>query len=64
MNIRLPAMPTAGHRLLAEPADPVEVDEEVERLEDHRDQHEAGRLEQMPGDGAGRQILHKAICLE
>ena len=26
---------------------PVEVDEEIERLEDHRDQHEAGGLQYM-----------------
>ena len=31
----------AGHGLLSQPSDPVQIDEEVERLEDHRHQHVA-----------------------
>ena len=37
-----------GDGLRAEAADPVQIDQEVQRLEDHRHEHEAGGLEQMP----------------
>ena len=46
------------HRVRPEAADPVEVDEDVERLEDHADEHEARGLQQVRGDRAGREILH------
>ncbi len=48
----------AGDRLLAEPADPVEIDQEVQRLKDHGHQHEAGRFQQMPRDRPGGEVLH------
>ena len=41
-----------------EATDPVEVDQHIQRLENHHEQHEAHGLEQMPRDGAGREILH------
>ena len=47
-----------GDRFLAQAADPVEIDQEVERLEHHRDEHEAGGLEQMAGDRSGGEVLH------
>jgi len=53
----------AGDRLLAEAADPVKVHEKVQRLKDHRDQHEAGRLQQMSRDGPRSQILHSAMVV-
>jgi hypothetical protein len=48
--------------LLAEPADPVQIDEEVQRLKDHRHQHETGGLQQMSGDGSRSQVLHSKAC--
>src|SRR4029450_716866 len=51
------------HRLLTQAADPVQIDEEIQRLEHHRDQHEAGRLDEMLRDGALRQILHGSSTL-
>mgnify|MGYP003694147637 CR=1 FL=1 len=61
MNIRLPAIPTAATASRPSRPDPVEVDQEVERLEDHGDQHEAGGLEQMTGDGAFGEVLHEHL---
>lgn len=56
MNIRLPATPTAADV----PSRPthVEVDEDIERLEDHHEQHEAHGLQEVPADGAGGEVLH------
>jgi hypothetical protein len=45
MNERLPASPTAA--ISAETADPEQIDQDVESLEDHAHQHEARRLEEM-----------------
>src|SRR5439155_24218281 len=47
-----------GDRLRPQSAYPIQVDQEVERLKDHRDQHEAGGLEQMPGDRPGGEVVH------
>ena len=48
-----------GDRFGAQPADPVEIDEDVERLEDHADQHVAGRFQEMAGERSRREILHR-----
>ena len=54
---QVPADPDRCHRLLAQATHPVEVHQVVEGLEEHRDQHEAGGLEQVARDRAGRQIV-------
>ena len=46
------------HRFLAEATHPVEIDQEVEGLEQHGHQHEAGGAQQVPGDRAGGEVLH------
>ena len=43
MKVRLPLMPTAATAVGAQTADPIQIDQDVKRLEDHADQHEAGR---------------------
>ena len=50
-----------GDRFLAEAADPVEIDQEVQRLRQHRDQHEAGRAQQVPRQRSGGEVFHRAI---
>lgn len=52
----------AGNRFRPEPANPVEIDEEVKRLKDHHHEHEARGLEQVARDRAGGEILHHPIC--
>ena len=47
-----------GDRVRAEPADPVQVDQEIQRLEDHRHEHEARGLQQMPGERSGGEVFH------
>ena len=49
-------------RLRAEPPDPIEVDQHVQRLEEHRDQHEAGRLEKVPRQRTGGEVLHVLVA--
>src|SRR5438552_15547629 len=44
----------------AEPADPVEVDQEIQRLEDHRHEHEGRGLQQLPGERSGGEVFHCA----
>ena len=58
MNVRLPAIPTPAIGFLPETADPVEIDEEIQRLEHHRHQHEAGGFHQMTGNRACCQVFH------
>lgn len=43
----------------AEAAHPVQVDEEVEGLRDHRHEHEARGLQQVARDRAGGEVLHR-----
>ena len=38
-----------GNRGGPQSADPVEIDEHVQRLKDHADQHVAGRFQEVPG---------------
>ena len=47
-------------RLRAEAPDPVQVDQEIQRLEDHRDEHEARGLQQVPREWSRGEILHDA----
>ena len=54
----------AGDGFSSEAADPVEVDEEVQGLENHRHQHEAGGLQKMACDAAGGEVLHRQILSE
>ena len=42
----------------AEPANPIEVDEEIQRLEDHRHEHEARGLQQMSAERSGGEVFH------
>ena len=58
MNIRLPLMPTAATAVSAQTSDPVEIDEDVKGLKHHAHQHEAGGLQQMPGERSGGEVLH------
>ena len=63
MKARLPAMLTAATASLPEAPDPVQVHQEIQRLEHHRDEHEAGRLEKVSGDRPCRQILHRRVTI-
>ena len=49
---QIPRDADRGDRLFAKTPDPVEIGEEIERLENHRHQHEAGGFEQVIRDGA------------
>jgi hypothetical protein len=49
-----------GDRVRAESADPIEVDQEIQRLEDHRHEHEARGLQQMPGERSGGEVFHRS----
>src|SRR4029079_15649875 len=53
-----------GNRLFPESSDPVQIDEEIEGLKHHRHEHEAGGLQEMARQRAGRQILHESgiVC--
>jgi hypothetical protein len=44
--------------------DPVEIDEHVQRLENHADQHVAGRPQEMPGQRSSCQILQSNLVSE
>ncbi len=48
----------AGDGRIAEPCDEVEVDQEIQRLEDHAGGHWRGHREDVPDDRALRQVLH------
>ena len=48
----------AGDGRVAEPCDEVEVDQEIQRLEDHAGGHRRGHREDVPDDRALRQVLH------
>ena len=50
--------PDAGDRFLAKPADEVEVDEEVQRLKDHRQRDKRGELQHVSGDWAFGEVAH------
>ena len=52
-----------GDRVRAESANPVEVDQEIQRLEDHRHEHEARGLQQMPGERSGGKVFHRTANL-
>ena len=48
-----------GHLALgAEPADPVQVNQEIQGLKEHRHEHEARGLQKMPRDRPRREVLH------
>jgi hypothetical protein len=47
-----------GNGFGAESADPVQVDEKVQCLKDHGDEHEARGLQQMAREWPGCEILH------
>lgn len=47
-----------GDRFFAQALHPVVLDQKVQRLKHHRDEHEARRLEQLPGHRAGREVPH------
>ena len=47
-----------GDGLRAEAAYPVKINQEIQRLKDHRDEHEARGLEEMTSNGAGSQVVH------
>ena len=48
----------SGDRLGPQSADPIQIHQDVERLKDHADQHEAGRLEKVARERSGGQVLH------
>jgi hypothetical protein len=52
-----------GNRLRAQSSHPVEIDEHVQRLKNHADQHVAGRPQQMPRQRSGREILHALLSV-
>ena len=58
---KIAAEANRADRVGAEASHPEQIDQDVERLEDHADEHEAGRLEEMSGEGTGREVLHKAV---
>jgi len=58
--MRLPARATSRHRLLPQPADEVEVGQEVERLERGAERDEQRELEDVPADRPLGQVLQIA----
>ncbi len=53
--------PDRSDRVGAEPAHPEQIDQDVERLEDHADQHEARRFEEVARQRTGGEVLHMAV---
>jgi hypothetical protein len=41
-----------------QPSHPKQIDQHIQRLKDHADEHEARRLEEMAGQGTGGEVLH------
>ncbi len=57
-NVMLPAV-LPGNGVVPEPADEIEVDQEVQRLEDHADRDRRCHGEHLPRNGALRQVFHR-----
>ena len=53
-----------GYGIGAEPPDPEQIDQHIERLKDHADEHEAGGLDQMAGERSCGEVLHRRVTLE
>ncbi len=48
------------HGVGAQAPDPEQIDQHVQRLEDHAHEHEAGGLDQVAGERSGGEVLHGA----
>ena len=54
----MPDKPDAGNRFLAEPADEIQIDQEVERLEERGQRDERRQLKDVPVHRALGQVAH------
>ncbi len=53
--------PHRGDRLLPEPAHPVKIGQQVERLHEHAHGHERGHVQQVANHRAFCEILHRSL---